>query len=513
MGGKVDLKLLPGEGWWGGVVIDGQHMPFGEKPWERDLWDNRGNQAMPLLLSNHGRAIWSEEPFQFQFADGHLIAEPSHALAASIEVTEYGKNLRSAFLGASARHFPPSGRIPDPLLFRAPQYNTWIEMTYDPTQEKVRDYANRLLNAGFPSGVLMIDDNWMEANGTWRFHAGRFPRPGEMIEELHRLGFKLMLWTCPLVSPDTQNFRILEGKGLLIRDAEGRTAIRKWWNGFSAVLDLTNPETIEWYQGELKELYQRFGVDGFKFDAGDPVHYRADDQSFMPTHPEGHALAFSQIGLKWPLNEYRSSWKTAGWPLCQRLRDKLHEWTAPDGLATLVPHGLAQGLMGYAFTCPDLIAGGSFLKFTQPDFVLDEELFVRSTQCSALFPMMQFSLAPWRVLKPEAMKICLEMAKLHVEMADTIERLAHDAARTGEPMVRHMEYVFPHGGLAKVIDQFMLGEEILVAPVLEKGATSREIAFPPGSWLGDDGSLVRGPCRQRVAAPLSRLPRFMLESK
>ena len=65
-------------------------------------------------------------------------------------------------------------------------------------------------------GVLMIDDNWMEANGTWRFHPGRFPRPAEMIDQLHKLGFKLMLWTCPLVSPDTQNFRLLQQRGCVV---------------------------------------------------------------------------------------------------------------------------------------------------------------------------------------------------------------------------------------------------------------------------------------------------------
>jgi alpha-glucosidase (family GH31 glycosyl hydrolase) len=505
MGQEIDVKLLPAEHWWGGLVVDGHEMPLGDRPFERDLMEMRGNQAMPLLLSSHGRSIWSEDPFQFRFSEGALHAEPSRGLTNTVQLRHDGHDLRSGFLAAASRYFPPTETYPDPLLFRAPQYNTWIEMTYDPTQEKVREYAHQLLRAGFPPGVLMIDDNWMEANGTWRFHPGRFPRPAEMIAELHELGFKLMLWTCPLVSPDTQNFRLLEQRGCLLRDSQGNTAIRRWWNGFSAVLDCTNPETVAWYQGVLGELVE-LGVDGFKLDAGDSEHYRADDQAYAPTHPSGHSLAFSKIGLKWPLNEYRASWKTAGWPLCQRLRDKEHEWPAPEGLGSLVPHGLAQGLMGYAFTCPDLIGGGSWLKFVSPGFVLDEELFIRYTQCSALFPMMQFSLSPWRVLSARALEICLRMASLHVEMADTIESLAHHAASTGEPIVRHLEYVFPHMGFERVTDQFLLGHEILVAPVLQKGAISREVVFPPGQWIGDDNSIVEGPCRREIPAPLERLP-------
>jgi alpha-glucosidase (family GH31 glycosyl hydrolase) len=506
MGKPMDVRLLPGERWWGGAVIDGLEMPMGDAPFECDLSDLRGNQAMPLLISNHGRSVWSEEPFHFRFAGGSLSAWSSQGLESPIILGQNGDDLRSAFLGAAAKYFPPTGTYPDPLLFRAPQYNTWIEMTYDPTQEKVREYAHNLLRAGFPPGVLMIDDNWMEANGTWRFHPSRFPHPLKMITELHELGFKLMLWTCPLVSPDTQNFRLLEQQGCLLRDAQGNTAIRKWWNGFSAVLDCTNPKTVAWYEGVLDELITAYGVDGFKLDAGDSAHYRADDQAFAPTHPPGHNIPFSRIGLKWPLNEYRASWKTAGWPLCQRLRDKEHEWRAPEGLGSLIPQALAQSLMGYAFTCPDMIGGGSWLKFVAPDFVVDEELFVRWTQCSALFPMMQFSLSPWRVLSKRGLEICLRMSALHVEMADTIESLARHAAKTGEPILRHLEYVFPHAGYDRVNDQFLLGDDILVAPVLRKDAISREIVFPPGRWIGDDGARVDGPCRREVPAPLERLP-------
>ena len=269
MKNRIDVRLLPGEHWWGGAVYDGHHMPFGATSLDRDLMDTQGNQSMPLLISSHGRSVWSEEPFRFQFVDGSLVAEANAGIDSPILLRLDGANLRSAYAGACGQYFKPAGTYPEPLLFRAPQYNTWIEMTYDPTQEKVHEYANKLLAAGFPPGVLMIDDNWMEANGTWKFHSGKFPRPAEMISELHRQGFKLMLWTCPLVSPDTQNFRILQDRKLLVRDGQGETAVRKWWNGFSAVLDFTNPDAVSWYQNELNELRDRYGVDGFKFDAGD----------------------------------------------------------------------------------------------------------------------------------------------------------------------------------------------------------------------------------------------------
>lgn len=79
-------------------------------------------------------------------------------------------------------------KIPEELLFTAPQYNLWIELLYEPTQEKVLQYARKVLDLGMPPGVIMIDDNWHEPYGTWVFHSGRFPDPARMVQELHAMG-------------------------------------------------------------------------------------------------------------------------------------------------------------------------------------------------------------------------------------------------------------------------------------------------------------------------------------
>ena len=75
-------------------------------------------------------------------------------------------------------------------------------------------------------------------------------------------------------------------------------------------------------------------------------------------------------------------------------------------------------------------------------------------------------------------------------------------------MLRNLEYMFPGRGYAGIKDEFMMGDFLLVAPVLEKGAVSRKVVIPPGKWLADDGQTVLGPAEIDVAAPLSRLPHF-----
>jgi alpha-glucosidase len=246
----------------------------------------------------------------------------------------------------------------------------------------------------------------------------------------------------------------------------------------------------------------KYGVDGFKFDAGDAEFYLGDLVSRKPIHANAHSELYAQIGLGFPLNEYRACWKMGGQPLAQRLRDKNPDW---KDLQTLVPGIIAQGLMGYAYTCPDMIGGGEFSSFENLKAV-DQDLVVRAAQCHALMPMMQFSVAPWRVLDAQHLAICKDMAILHKIMGREILALARESSRTGEPIVRNMEYVFPSQGWEELKDQFMLGNDILVAPVLEKGAVKRFIQFPQGKWKGDDGSLVTGPGRVEVSAPLERLP-------
>ncbi len=187
----------------------------------------------------------------------------------------------------------------------------------------------------------------------------------------------------------------------------------------------------------------------------------------------------------------------AGTQLVQRLSDKDHSW---GDLRQLIPGILAQGLMGYAFTCPDMIGGGQWMAFSD-ESTLDRELIVRSAQVHALMPLMQLSVAPWRILTPEQNAICLKAAKLHQQFGPKLVELARQSAKTGEPIARSMRCNYPDADYGRTIDQFMLGTDILVAPVVQKGARSRSITFPQGNWVSDDDSIVVGPAVKTIAVP------------
>lgn len=502
--GRYVTTLHNGEYWYGGCVSDGLSAPYGANTvFTRDLTVNRtANQAAPLLISSDGRYIWSETGFTFTFENGVLTVDS----ADELHLGDGFATLRAAYRDVSERFFPPSGDVPPELFFSAPQYNTWIELLYNQNQRDVLAYAESIVRLGYPTGVLMIDASWAEHFGNFSFHSGRFPDPKGMVEQLHAWGFRVMLWECPFVSADTLAFRTLAEKGYLIRTTDGEPAIKHWWDGYSAVLDMTNPGTVAWLAEQNRRLMTEYGIDGFKFDAGDARYYDENDVTYAPVTPNEHCELWAKMGLQYPYNEYRAGFKCGGQALVQRLCDKCHSWGA-DGLAALVPHMLAQGLLGYAFGCPDMIGGGEYSNFQRNSDRLDQELFVRYAQCATLLPMMQFSAAPWRVLDPEQAERCRQAALLHTWYSDEIWQLARQAAATGEPMVRSLEYVCPHRGFAAVTDEFLLGDDLLVAPVLNKGETTRSVILPDGCWIDENGgNPVQGPATLQVPVTMDSLP-------
>jgi alpha-glucosidase (family GH31 glycosyl hydrolase) len=473
----MKIECLRNEFWYGGLVKDGTKMPFtGDSNISVDTRINTTpNQAMPLFVSSKGRYIWKEDGFLANFANGAIEVDDD-----CIVSKELG-SLKEAYLAAMQKFFPFNNETPAGLLFEKPIYNTWIELTFFQNQDDILKYAKGILDNGMPEGVLMIDDGWAEYYGDWSFHTGKFKDPESMIKKLHAMGFKVMLWVCPFISADTLKFREALAKDILIKDATGSPYMLRWWNGYSAVLDMSNPEAVKWLKGQFDSLME-LGVDGFKFDAGDSFFYREDNKTFGNTTPNEQSILWEKFGEQYRYNEYRVTFKAGGAPVLQRLCDKQHSWNS-EGIGGLIPDALLQGITGHPFSCPDMIGGGEYVNFHEAlKERFDEELFVRHCAIAALMPAMQFSAAPYRLLGKDNYKKVLECIKLREKYLDYILELVNEAGSKGEPIIRYMAYEFPGEPVEKIIDQFMLGEKYLVAPIYIKGETKRKVYLPKGQW-------------------------------
>lgn len=515
---SIQLPLLKNEQWWGPTVQYGYRMPFNAaNSFSFNLYgDVSNNQSAPLLLSSKGRWLWCDEPFLFSFKND-ILDVTSHG-GKQVQYGTAGSSLASAYQYASSHFFPTSGKWPDSLLVKSPQYNLWIELQYNPNQKDVLKYADNVLKNGLPAGVLMIDDNWSNYYGEFDFDKAKFPDAKEMIDELHQKGFKVMVWICPFISPDSKEFRDLLAKKYLLLDNEGNEKtdwkdakiplLIHWWNGYSACLDLTNPGAKQWLLEKLHFLQKKYGVDGFKLDAGDPYFYNNKNLlSYKKVSPNDQCEAWAKIGLEFPLDEYRAMWKMGGQPLVQRLSDKSHTWS---DLQKLIPNTIVQQLLGYTFTCPDMIGGGNFISFL-PGSKIDQNLIVRSAQVHALMPMMQFSVAPWRILDSIHLLAVKDAVKIREENISYIMEVMRKAALTGEPALRSLTYNYPGRGYESINDQFMMGDEMLVAPVVTAN-NERSVVLPPGDWYYQNKKWKGGRTYQ-IKVALNELPVFIKKGK
>ena len=516
------VKPLDGEKWWGGSVNAGGEMPYFTTKGEKDLGlENEHGAVAPLFVSSAGRYVWSDRPFRFSFKEGVLTVVSRYE---KVEPVVAGKTLKEAYLQACRRHFPFDGRLPAELLFTMPQWNNWMEIAIQGMkQSSVDAYTDALAASGFPCGVYMMDGGWLSHMGSYAFHAEDYPDPKGMFDRIRKNGWKSMIWTAHFVSPDSREFKALRyGPGYMIQgldvlaykqEENAKLAARRrtagvvwWWSGISAVYDLTYAPGRDCFVKTLKDFAAKYGIDGFKFDAGD-TRRLCESVRFHDTAKEAVDYAHEYVKLgadNFPYNEYRCGYRTGGMPVMQRLHDQKHSWDAHGKVNSSM---LAAGLLGSPYIVADMIGGGRGGTF-RPGGYFCEKLFVRSCAQQALHPMMQFSAAPWRYLKPENVEICKAFANLHVEFGPYILELARHASRTGEPIMRSMEYEFPGQGFARAMSQFMLGTKWLVAPVVNED-DSLKVELPKGRWRDDLGEVHEGPkVLDLKDVPLARLPRY-----
>ena len=517
----LTLDFLPGEYWWGGEVGEGWHMPIGaDQAYGADMRVRFGasgnNQAAPLLLSTKGRWIWCDNAFAYRFEKGRLLvtADEGHAIRSG----RAGDSLRSAFEHCSKTFFPPSG-TPQLLFFEKPILNSWMEHLQDQGQGKFTEFVDSFFRNGEEPGVVMVDCGWQTGlYGNWRFN-GKFPEPAKMVGDLHRRGCAVMLWISPFLDDKAPDQKKLYSAGCLISrgkrslvdlsDPDAPGQVKTVVTGDKPpILDPTHPKARAWFKGEIDRLVKDYGIDGFFFDYGDCSDFQ-DGRPFVPHDPKATnadlTRAIQSFGEQVPYQQLRAAWKQGGRPVMNTLRDKGMTW--PE-VKRCIADMISAGQLGYPFIVADLVGGGLGGAFARSGYKVDQEIYLRHLEVQALSPMVQFSLSPWRVLSAENQARVKKVLAVRRRFTSYIGEQAKACGRTGLPMLRSMDFQFPGKGYERLLDQFMMGDDLLVAPVVEGGVKSRKVVLPEGTWKGDDGTVVVGPKTVEVTTPLERLPYF-----
>lgn len=399
---------------------------------------------------------------------------------------------------------------PPAELFARPTWTTWARYKLDISQAVVLRFAHEVIEHGYPYHVLEIDARWQTQYGDLEFDPERFPEPRAMIEELHALGFKVTAWVMPFLDPGSAAFAEAAANHYLVRNSSDEPYLGKWWDGHGGLLDATDPAALGWLLARLRGLQASTGLDGFKFDAGEAIFLPEDavwlgrSQGFAPTRNgyTHHYIDF--VARNFALTEVRSGWFNQSAPIFFRQWDKTSDWSFANGLKSVLTGLLSLSLTGYPFVLPDMIGGNAYREYP------DAELMIRWTQLNALLPALQFSLAPWDFGEDCAL-LCRRYAELHSEFAAEILRLAEEATRSGVPIVRPIFWLAPRDERALLCDdEFLLGSDILVAPVVQAGQRARDVYLPPGTWRArEDNQTFDGPITLKdYPAPLETLPIF-----
>lgn len=465
----MNISFLENEYWYGGYTKLGIEMPISNKSKiEIDLSINETpNQMSTWFISSKGRYLYKDEGYCISFIEGEIICPDDIILKEGFD------NLKGAYLDVRNNRNVKVNYCSE--YINKIVYNTWIELTFNQNQKDVLEYANEIIRQGMPPGIIMIDDGWSDYYGKWRFNKEKFPEPKLMVDELHKMGFEVMLWICPFITPDTLEFRETRDKGYLVLDEEENIYIAKWWNGYSAVLDIGKKEASDWLNIQLNTLME-LGIDGFKFDAGDSIYY--------PQNGNIYSRQWAEFSAKYKLNELRVCTNSYDLPLMQRLCDKNHSWNN-NGVNSLIPDSLTASLLGYGYICPDMIGGGEYLNFNENIEDLDQDLFIRHCEAACLLPCMQFSAAPWRILTKDNFQKISSLINVRNRYLGELKAAFDEFCRSAEPIIKPLEYIFPNQNVEAVMDQFMLGNHILVAPIYEANVRERNVIIPRGKWKNE----------------------------
>lgn len=424
-------------------------------------------------FATDGRGAFDERPFLNNGQGDGLFTFKGNALDLKISFSENAVEAYKKLV----KHFGHPTETPPEDLFTKPTWTTWARYKTAINQNVVLQYADDILAHDYPFNVLEIDDRWQVHYGDLGFDPQRFPNPKQMIDELHAKGFKVTAWVIPFLDKESQAFADGAKNGWLVSTADGSPYLVQWWQGRGGLLDVTNPSALDWFFERLTSLQRESGLDGFKFDAGEACFLPADAVTHRKIHPNEYTQIYVEaVAEHHRLTEVRSGWKNQSAPIFFRQWDKTTSWGLDNGLHSVLTGILALGLAGYPFILPDMVGGNEY------DEKADAEMMIRWTQLNALLPAVQFSLPPWEY-GAESAELCRRYANLHTEFAPKIFALAQEATHTGAPIIRPVFWLAPNDDRALACDdEFLLGDDILVAPVVTPNQRARDVYLPPGQW-------------------------------
>ncbi|HLL73049.1 MAG TPA: glycoside hydrolase family 31 protein [Pyrinomonadaceae bacterium] len=503
-------------------------------------------QSVPFFIAlRQGRAygLFFDNTYRTHFDMGRTAANRYTFGAAGGELNYY------VFTGGRERtpqkvlsdYTELTGRTPLPPLWALGYQQS--RYSYYP-EAKVRDIARQFRARKIPADVIYLDIDYMDGYRVFTWDKTKFPDPPKMLSDLSKDGFRTVVIIDPGIKVDEKYSAYTQGRagGFFHQTREGREFQGRVWPGVCAFPDFTNPQAREWF-GSLHARNLDEGVAGFWNDMNEPATFPPDNRPAQPdvmhdpakTFPldvrhfgDGlagdHARYHNVYGMQMARATFEGVQKLrpdarpfvltrAGYAGVQRFSavwtgDNVASW---EHLQLSIAMLTSMSVSGLPFVGADV---GGFANNASA------ELYTRWLQAAALTPLYRSHVAtglqerePWSFGEAHE-RINRASIELRYQLLPYIYTLFREHEETGAPVMRPLWFNYPtdYNTYAPTLplEQFLLGSDLLVAPVLTQGATTRAVYFPKGDAWVDwwTGARYEGGTFAEIDAPLARLPLF-----
>lgn len=504
-----------------------------------EAFDNEAHVHLPFALGTTGWGLLlrDDHPTTFAFgveADDLLEivvgvgTDAPDGLAFDLYAADHPLDVTARYWAATGGHALPAPWALGPLV--------WRDENRD--QAQVEDDLRAMRDLDLAASGIWIDRPYASGVNTFDFEPARFPDPAAMIRTAHDLGFRVALWHTPYVDEEGASAPLHQealDRGYF---PPRRPPVFIDW---SSPVDFSNPEAYAWWQS-LLQPYAELGIEGYKLDYAEEVlvgafggripwtfangeteltmhaeYQRLYHRVYAETLPEDGGFLLVRTGVwgdqalgpvVWPgdLDATMARW---GEPATDRDGDS---YVSVGGLPASLVNALSLGPSGFPLYGAD--TGG--YRHSPPD----NETFVRWFEQTALSAVMQVGTStndvaweptPENGFGADTLAWYREYARLHLRLWPYLWTQTVDIAEgRGRPILRPLGLAYPELGVHPG-DQYLLGDHLLVAPVVERGAREKELVFPPGTWIDWFRGDVHGAGTEGVAAELHELPLYLAE--
>jgi alpha-D-xyloside xylohydrolase len=503
-----------------------------------DLMQRNAEVCIPFLVSSrHYGFLWNNPGI----GRVELAANQSRWTAYASPYIDYIVIAGSSYAEILNRYTAVTGRASEFPDWAAGFWQCKLRYT---TQEQLLSVAREYKRRGLPLSVIVVDFFHWTKQGDWRWDLECWPDPAAMVEELEKMGVKLMVSVWPTVNPKSGNALEMKRRGFLVDTNNGLDVVHSFVDTYEErpvylhYYDATNPSARIFLWERIKEHYYDTGVRVFWLDACEPEMNPYDHENLRfesgtglavaNSYPLLHAKGFYD-GMKAAGQNKICNLARSGWAGVQRFGTAIWSGDIPSDWETFraqIKAGLNIMMSGVPWWTTD-IGGFHGGNVTDPNF---RELLVRWFQYGTFCPLFRLhgvreprtggigSTGPdnevWSY-GDEYYEILKDFLFLRERMRPYIMRIMKDASETGLPPMRPLFFDYTEDPKTyEIEDQFLFGPDLIVCPVTGAGMKERDVYLPKGTgWqLMDEGKLYKGGISMKVSAPIDKIPVFIRQN-